>query len=137
MKKLVIFVCLFLLPIPVICTAQEAANADAPDRADVVKFLDLMHARQQMTQLLDGMAKQMRQGAEQGFKEKVPNATPEQLAKLDKICDSIFNSLPIDDLVDAIVPIYQRHLTKADLTAVTEFYSSPVGQKILKELPGI
>jgi hypothetical protein len=40
-------------------------------------------------------------------------------------------------MVDAIVPIYQKHLTKADLTAITAFYSSPAGQKILAEMPAI
>jgi uncharacterized protein len=39
--------------------------------------------------------------------------------------------------VDAIVPIYQKHLTKADLEALTQFYGSPVGQKILNEMPAI
>jgi len=110
---------------------------DSPDRAQVLQFLDLMHARSQMSQVLDGMAKQMRAAAEESFKKKVPGATAEQLAKLDKICDSIFASLSIDEFIDAIVPIYQKHLTKADLAAATAFYSSQAGQKILKELPSI
>jgi len=138
MKKFVLFgLASLLFALPTIASAQQTANPDVPDRAEVVKFLDLMHARTQMTQVLDGMAKQMKVGARDGFKQRVPDATPEQLAKLDKICDSLFASLPIDDMVDAIVPIYQRHLTKADLAAVTAFYSSPAGQKILKELPAI
>lgn len=116
-------------------TGQQ--TSDAPDKAQVLQFLDLMHARSQMTQVLDGMAKQMRAGAEESFRKKVPDANPEQLAKLDKICDSIFASLSIDEFIDAMVPIYQKHLTKADLAAASAFYSSPAGQKILKELPSI
>ncbi len=127
----------FLLAMPVFSVAQQTNNSDVPDKADVVKFLDLMHARSQMAQVLDAMSKQMKAGAEQGFKEKVPDATPEQLAKVDKIFDELFASLPMDDMVDAIVPIYQKHLTKTDLAAVTAFYSSPAGQKILKEMPAI
>lgn len=138
MKKFVPFglACL-LLAFPTIGFAQQTDNPDVPDRADVVKFLDLMHARTQMTQVVDGMVEQMKVGARDGFKQRVPDATPEQLAKLDKIFDSLFASLPLDDMVDAIVPIYQKHLTKTDLAAVTAFYSSPAGQKILKELPAI
>jgi hypothetical protein len=102
-----------------------------------MKFLDLMHARTQMEQVLAGMAKQMKQGAEEGFKQKVPDATPEQLAKVDKMFDTLFAALPMDEMIDAIVPIYQKHLTKADLAAVTAFYSSPSGQKVLHELPAI
>jgi len=138
MKKIAVLSLLAcLLAVPAFCGAQQADASDAPDKADVMKFLELMHARTQMVQMLQGMAKQMKIGAEDGFKQKVPDATPEQLAKVDRICDAILGSLPIDDLIDAIVPIYQKHLTKEDLAAVTAFYSSPAGQKILKELPAI
>lgn len=127
----------FLLVTPIFSAAQQASGPDVPSKADVMKFLDLMHAREQMLLMLDGMTKQMRGSAEESFKRKVPDATPEQLAKLDKIFDTVLGSMPVDDLLDAIVPIYQKHLTKADLDAVTAFYSSPPGQKILKELPAI
>ena len=138
MRKLTCLVCLlFLFALPICVSAQAAGNSEAPDKADVTKFLDLMHAREQMQQALSGMATQMKSGAEQGFKQKVPDATPEQLAKVDKMLDTMFSSLPMDEMIDAIVPIYQKHLTKADLAAITAFYSSPAGQKILKELPAI
>jgi hypothetical protein len=138
MKKLIFFgASLLLLLIPGFVSGQAVAASEVPDKADVLKFLDLMHTRAQMEQVMSGMVKQMKAGAEQGFKQKVPDATPEQLAKVDKIFDTMFSSLPMDELVDAIVPIYQKHLTKADLIAVTAFYSSPEGQKILKELPAI
>ena len=37
----------------------------------------------------------------------------------------------------AVVPIYQKHLTKGDIDALVAFYSSPTGQKMLRELPAI
>lgn len=117
--------------------AQTPNNSDVPDKAQIEQFLDLMHAKAQMVQVMEGMEKQIRLGAEQGFKDKVPGATPEQLAKVDAIFDGLFKDMPVDEMVDAIVPIYQKHLTKSDLTAVTAFYSSPAGQKILKEMPAI
>jgi hypothetical protein len=138
MRKRVFFigVC-FLLATSICGVAQQNNDSDIPDKAEVLKFLDLMHARAQMVQVLDGMAKQMRIGAEEGFKRQVPDATPEQLAKVDKMCDTILGSMPVDEMMDAVVPIYQKHLTKTDLAAITAFYSSPAGQKILKELPAI
>lgn len=137
MTKRLLFSCLCFLLIVPFAAAQETSQPDVPDKSDVVKFLELMHAREQMVRTLDGMAKQMRLGAEQGFKSKVPDATPEQLAKIDKYCDTLFASLPVDKMMDAVVPIYQKHLTKSDLAAITAFYSSPPGQKILQELPAI
>ncbi|HXR17929.1 MAG TPA: DUF2059 domain-containing protein [Terriglobales bacterium] len=139
MKKLVLSLTLcFVLAVPVFSSAQQPTDDSvAPDKADILQFLDMMHTKTQMAQVLEGMEKQMRLGAEQGFKSKVPNATPEQLAKVDQLFDGIFKPLPIGEMMDALVPIYQKHLTKADLAAITAFYSSPTGQKVLKEMPAI
>jgi len=135
-RMMFVTVLCFAIVLPLVGQVQSGVS-DAPDKSDVMKFLDLIHAKAQMVQMLDGMSKQMRLGAEQGFKERVPNATPEQLSKLDAFCDEIFKSLPVDDMINAVVPIYQKHLTKTDLAAITEFYASPTGQKLLKEMPMI
>ena len=131
-----LLICL-ALALPMIASAQQPDESAAPDKADVAKFLDLMHAREQMVQTLQGMERQMKLGAEQGFKQRVPNATPEQIARVDQLFGSIFTELPIDEMMDAIIPIYQKHLTRSELAAVTAFYSSPAGQKILTEMPAI
>jgi hypothetical protein len=136
-KQIVLGTLCFVLAISASSVAQTPNNSDLPDKADVMQFLNIMHAKAQMVQAMEGMQKQMRLGAEQGFKQKVPEATPEQLAKVDQMFDGLFKEMPIDEMVDAIVPIYQKHLTKLDLAAVTAFYSSPSGQKILKEMPAI
>jgi hypothetical protein len=125
------------LAAPVSGAAQQPGASDVPDKADVLKFLDLMHAKAQMAQALDGMTKQIRLGAEQGFREKVPDATPEQLAKVDHLFDGLFKSFPLEEMEEAVVPVYQKHLTKSDLAAIIAFYSSPAGQKVLNEMPAI
>jgi len=99
--------------------------------------MDVMHLRATLTQYFDGVAKQGKVGAEEGFKHKVPNATPEQIAEVDKFADSIFKDMPIDEMLDAMVPIYQKHLSKQDLDEILKFYSSPVGQKLLREQPAM
>jgi hypothetical protein len=33
--------------------------------------------------------------------------------------------------------VYQKHLTKGDVDALVTFYSSPTGQKILKDMPAM
>ena len=138
MKKPILrWIFCFVLAFPVFASAQQPSGSEIPDKAEVLAFLDVMHAKTQMVQVMKGMEQQMRMGAEQSFKQKVPDATPAQLAKIDQMFDGIFEPLPIDDMVDAIVPIYQKHLTKTDLAAVTAFYASPPGQKILKEMPAI
>jgi hypothetical protein len=36
-----------------------------------------------------------------------------------------------------MVPAYQKHFTKADIDNLVAFYSSPTGEKLLRELPSI
>jgi hypothetical protein len=45
--------------------------------------------------------------------------------------------MPFDDMMQAMVPVYQKHFTKGDINAVIAFYSSPTGQKMLREMPAI
>jgi len=40
-------------------------------------------------------------------------------------------------MINAMVPAYQKHFTKGDIDALITFYSSPTGQKILRELPAV
>ena len=36
-----------------------------------------------------------------------------------------------------MIPIYQSHFSELDLNEIVAFYSSPVGQKVLREMPAI
>ena len=108
-----------------------------PTKEDVLKFMELMHLKQTLVQLYDGMAKQSMAAAEDAFKRKVPDATEQQITAVDNFAEGLFKDLPVEELLDAMVPIYQKHLTKADLDAVLAFYSSPAGQKLLGEQPAM
>jgi uncharacterized protein len=137
MKKVIS--CLFLVVTFAAATfAQQTAVVNAaPSKDDVLRVLDLMRVRAGMVQMVDGMKAAMKKGAEEGFRRKLPAATPEQLAKCNAVTDVVFKDFPIDEMVDAMVPIYQKHLTKSDLDAIIGFYSSPVGQRLLKEQPAM
>ena len=99
--------------------------------------MEVLRIRAQLTQYFEGVSKQATLGAEQGFKSKVPNATPEQLAEVDKFAQNLFKDMPVDEMVNAMVPIYQKHLTKEDLDGILGFYASPVGKKLLREQPAM
>jgi len=116
--------------------AQGAADAPAT-KEQVAKLLEVTQAKQRLVQYFDSAKVQARLGAEQGFKQYVANATPEQLKKADNIADELFQGWPIDEMVDAMIPIYQKHLSQSDLDAILTFYASPGGQKLLKETPAI
>jgi hypothetical protein len=112
-------------------------SADAPTRDQVITLLELLQARRNMTVMMENMKQIMKESAERSFREKVPNPTPKQLAALHGMFDDIIDTMSLDDMINAIIPIYQRHLTKTDIEELIRFYSSPVGQKILREQPQI
>lgn len=49
----------------------------------------------------------------------------------------MLETFPTDELIQAMIPAYQHHLTKGDVDALTTFYSSARGQKILNEMPAM
>jgi hypothetical protein len=116
---------------------DAALPPDAPTRDQVLTLLDTMQVRKSMTVAMESMKRIMKQGAEQTFREKVPNPTAKQLEALHGMFDDMLDSLSQDDMINAFIPIYQRHLTKTDIEETIRFYSSPVGQKLLREQPQI
>ncbi|KGI77923.1 DUF2059 domain-containing protein [Oleiagrimonas soli] len=39
------------------------------------------------------------------------------------------------DLIDKLVPIYQKHFTESDMAGLLKFYRTPLGQKVIHEMP--
>jgi hypothetical protein len=133
-SKIVVLLCLF--SVAALAQTNDAAGS-MPSKGEVLKFMEVLRIRPQLNQYFDGVSKQAKVGAEQGFKRKIPNATPAQMAEVDKFAESLFKNMPVDEMVDAMVPIYQNHLTKEDLDGILAFYASPVGQKLQREQPAM
>lgn len=112
---------------------QTEAKPERPSAEQVLRLLDMMQIRDNLQITLDAMKTQMKSGAEQMFREKIPAPTVEQLKSISDIVDEAFGDLSMDDLIRDIVPVYQRHLTRSDVAALISFYSSPVGQKLRRE----
>lgn len=114
---------------------SEGLAADAPTHDQIMKLVDLLQLRRNMALMMDGMKQAMKQGAEQAFRERVPNPTPKQLEALNGMVDDMMADMPLDEMVEAMVPIYRRHLSRTDVDEIIRFYSSAVGQKLLREQP--
>jgi hypothetical protein len=113
----------------------EVFSADAPTHDQVMTLLDLMQVRRNMVLMIDGMKNAMKEGAERSFRERVPNPTPKQLEALHAMIDGAMSEMPMDEMLEATVAVYRRHLTKSDVEEMIRFYAGPVGQKVLHEQP--
>jgi uncharacterized protein len=114
---------------------SEGLAADAPTHDQIIKLMDLLQIRRNMSLMMDGMKQAMKQGAEQAFRERVPSPTPKQLEALNAMVEDMMADMPLDEMVEAMVPIYRRHLSKTDVDEIIRFYSSTVGQRLLHEQP--
>ena len=117
--------------------AQEIdANAPAT-KEDIQKYFEVIHSRQMIDQTIQAMSGPLRQMIDDQSrkdKDKLPAGFAE---KEKKHLDDMLKSMPWDEMMQAMVPAYQKHFTKGDIQALMAFYSSPTGQKLLRELPAI
>ncbi len=100
-----------------------------------------LHTRERLRLSMEDSRKQTKTMAMQILRKELPEASQDELAQvqqlMDEMIDDIEKDYPFDAVLAEMVPVYQRHLTKSDSDQVIAFYSSPVGQKILRELPAI
>lgn len=119
----------------------QALPADAPTREDVLKLFDVMQISKTMDAVIEAAKQQSMEMAEQMANDRVPDATAEQKKQIREMMEDVLNQAmgpaAMREMVEATVPVYQRHLSKSDLDAMVAFYSSPVGQKILHEQPAM
>jgi uncharacterized protein len=139
MKVRVFFVALLLCLVSVRGFGQTAdAGTDAAASADDIKrMFDVMHIRDQMKLVMEQVSQQMRSIGHDQLRKSQPSVTDEDIAKLDRISDEVMKSMSVDGLLDDMIPVYQKHLSKSDVDAMIGFYSTPTGQKILREMPSM
>jgi uncharacterized protein len=115
----------------------QAAGDTSASRDDILKLFDVMHVREQMKQVMDQVLKQMKAMSHDQMKKRDSKLTDEEIARVDATSGQFLKDMPIDGMLDDMIPVYQKHLTKTDVDAMIGFYSTPTGQKILGEMPAI
>jgi len=135
--KSLLCVCLLALSVCAVAQTTISIAADAASKEDVQKLFDVMASRQQMTQMLQQLFAQMRSMNREQLKKKHPEVSDADLARMDRESEDLFKNFPIEEMLNDMIPIYQRHFTKSEIGALTAFYSSPAGQKFLHEMPAV
>ena len=117
--------------------AQDTgANAPA-SKEDVERYLDAVHSHDMMEKIMETMAKSMQQMTYERYlrdKDKLP---ADFEARTNKMMNAMMKDMPFDEMMQAMVPTYQKHFTKGDMDGLVTFYTSPTGQKLLREMPAI
>jgi hypothetical protein len=94
-----------------------ASGTIDPEKRDLIlKFIDVFGTRQALTNNFNMMLKQIE-------KEK-----PDEAQK-------IRDRVNVEEIIQRLLPIYDRNFTSDDLRAFIAFYGSPEGQKLISTIP--
>jgi len=116
----------------------QGTAADAPaTKEDVERYLQAIHSHDMMLNMVDAMSKPMHQMVHDQFMKDKDSLPPDFESRMSKMIDEMMKGMPFDEMIQAMVPAYQKHFTKGDIDSLVAFYSSPTGQKILREMPAI
>jgi hypothetical protein len=122
--------------------AQQVTSSDVPaSKQDIERLFVALHVRERQQLILENSHKQAKTMLNEILRKELPEASKEELSQMQKMIDEMIDDIdedyPMDAILKDMVPIYQRHLTKSDSDQLIAFYSSPVGQRMLRELPAI
>ncbi len=130
----------FILFVTSAVFAQESAPApsDAPaSKEEVQKLFEVMQIHQQMRQVMDAMMKQQSAMIHETLKKRYPQTSADRIARADQLIAETMKDMPMDAMLDDMIPIYQRHFSKANIEDMTTFYVSATGQKMMQEMPAL
>jgi len=135
MKRLLIVLACLLFTISGSGFAQSGDEPASKD--DVILYLRTMHSHDMLRQVMEVQSQNMQQLFRDQLLKGKGIVPPEFDAHFKKAMDDLIKGMPIDEITQAMIPSYQQHFTKSDIAAMNAFYSSPVGQKVLQQLPTV
>jgi hypothetical protein len=122
-----------------LCATGLAQNpADQPaTKADIDRYLEAIHSHEMMDQMIVAMSKPIQKMLHEQYEKNKDKLPPDFEARSGKELERMLKDMPWDEMLEAMVPAYQKHFTRGDMDALTAFYSSPTGQKVMREMPGL
>ncbi len=125
-----------ILPlIPCLCLLSVASFAQQPTRDDLLKMFDVLRVKQQTEVVMQTTLANMKQQVKADIAKRYPNLSPAAAERLEQSYNDAINIYPVSEMLDDLIPVYQKYLTKADVDAIVAFYSSPAGQHFLDQMP--
>jgi uncharacterized protein len=132
-SALVLLVALAIAPVSF---APQTADDSLASREDIERYLDATHSRDMTKRMLEVIERQTRQMIHQQI-SKNPSLPPDFEAQELRRMDGFWKNFPIDEMLQAMIPVYEKHFTKGEIDALVTFYSSPTGQQILAKMPAV
>jgi hypothetical protein len=119
------------------CIAQTSVDDSPATKEDVEKYLQVVHSHDMMKKMVVAMSQGMHQMLHEQYLKDKDSLPADYESKMTARMDAMFENMPWDEMMQAMAPVYQKHFTKGDLDNLITFYSSPTGEKLLREMPAI
>jgi len=117
--------------------AQTSADDSPASKADVERYFQIVKSHDMLKKMMATMAQSMHQVMHEQYLKHQDELPADFESRMTARTDEIYENMPMDEMVEAMVPTYQKHLTKGDIDSLVAFYSSPTGAKLLRDLPTI
>ncbi len=111
-----------LLAVLVLSGLAGIVNAEKPSVESIEKLMQVTKA--------DQMAEQMWVQMSSMLKSKTSDAPKDFWQKIEK-------EKNIKEVIQLLIPVYQKHLSQKDIDAILVFYQSPAGQRLIAAQPKI
>ncbi|HEY6302164.1 MAG TPA: DUF2059 domain-containing protein [Terriglobales bacterium] len=119
------------------CVAQTSTDDSPATKADVERYFQVVRSHDMMKKLMGSMTQSMHQMVHEQYLKHQDELPADYESKMTAMMDDMFANMPMDEMMQAMVPAYQKHFTKGDMDNLVAFYSTPTGEKVLHELPAI
>lgn len=131
-----------ILAIAFIPTAFAVAQQPSDTtKEDVQKLFDAMQAKKMFESVKGMMQRQVPVMVDAALKESIPDATTADKQQMNEFMAAevtkVYDTMPTDELIQAMVPAYQHHFSHAEMQQLIDFYSTPVGKKSITEMPAV
>jgi hypothetical protein len=112
---------LFLLLVTCVTASAQVTSTIAPAKADSIRELARITGQ-------TNLAKQVMGQMIEQFKTMLPDVPASAWAEM--MADE-----NVDELMENMVPIYDRNFTQEDINGLLAFYRSDLGQRVLAKMP--
>jgi uncharacterized protein len=119
-----------------VAIGQQGGDTPAT-KEDIQKYFEVIHSRDMTDKMMNAMLKPMQQMMHAEYVKNQDKLPADYEERMNKRMDAMVKNMPYDEMMQAMIPSYEKHLTKGDIDSLLAFYSSPTGQKVLRELPAI
>ena len=122
---------------------QQTSVAQMATREDIVKMLEVMQVKKQTQAVMDNMQASMSTMFDSVFddasKKNHMTFTPEERKQMKdrqlQYMKDLQAAYPISEMIDDMIPVYQKYVTHEDALAIIAFYQSPAGQHLVAQGP--